>query len=164
MATYGFPSNSVTSPVGLTAGVRLIHSKWVEIDTAPTDKGGRETIYQYADGLPIDSPVLRIGVYPNPKANLGRGQVNVSVKLTVPCVLRDEEDAEIVRDPATFTLAWSVPGTEGAVDMTNMWTYLFTLLDMVGPIDNNEFSHARLTALAFGISKIAPIVWVDPTP
>jgi len=165
MGKYVIPSVLDWVSGGAADFSQLNPAHFVEQDTSITEKDGVETVYQYAFGDVLDAPSLRIGVYPNPKANMGRGQTNTSVKLTIPVQLQDEEtDAVMLRDPATFTLAWSLPGTAATYDHPIMLALIFTLVSTVCPVSSAQAAVTRLAALAFKISRILGIAWADPTP
>jgi len=96
---------------------------------------------------------------------MGRGQTNSSVKLTVPVQLQDEaDDSVVLRDPATFTLAWSLPGNVPTYGHPIMLAMFFTLIASVAPVGSAQAAVTRLAALAFKVTRILGIAWADPTP
>lgn len=99
---------------------------------------------------PEDAPLLRIGIYINRAANGGLGQTNVSYRLTVPVEL----DSSRYDKPLVMTLAWTLPGVCGAIDIADLMKLFFSLFDMVMPVDATTSTDTVLTKLAYGVPSI----------
>lgn len=92
----------------------------VRIDSTIAANGlNREVVYQKVSGDAEYSLSVRIGHYRNPQANGGRGQTNISVKVTTFVEELDAEDARLHVDPCSMTIASTMPGMSGVPDVSD---------------------------------------------
>jgi hypothetical protein len=157
---FTLPLDTFTQP---TTNYRLILDNFVKIDSK-VDGENRETLYQSTDGSAESAPTLRIGYYPNAKANGGIGSCNYSIKLSRPVQVLDSNDEVVMVAPATVTLAWTMPGLSPVDEDTHLPVLLETVLQAIHISESAEYSDLRFNAASFGITDLLAIAWVDPTP
>jgi hypothetical protein len=78
----------------------------------------REAVYQRTVGDEEKPMTIRLGWYPNPKANGGIGQTNFSMKISTMVENDDAETGFVL--PGTLTVAWSMPGLSGVPNSANL--------------------------------------------
>lgn len=141
-----------TQAVATISSYLAERSNFALVDTQIKGEG-REALYQYTAGEPETPKTLRVGWYPNPKANDGYGQVNLSVKITTSAVVTIGEQTKVL--PVTATLALSVPGNNVAPDTDIMQGLAQELSSWLTPVTAgvgqpdiwNELSHGIVNDL-----------------
>jgi hypothetical protein len=157
-----FPTLTNDSFTQSSTGVRLNLADFVKIDSK-VEGENRETFYQSTDGTPDTAPTLRIGYYPNAKANGGMGSCNYSIKLTRPINLVNDDDEVVLTVACPFTLAWTLPGLS-PIDENHAIACTLNALMQVIYLTETETTLARAAAAQFGITDLLSIDYVDPTP
>lgn len=141
--------NLETKPLAVTAMSFIDRSHYVLIDQTVSGDS-REAIYQRTVGQ-VDTPAtLRVGVYSNPKSNNGYGQTNVSLKWNTFLETTDGDDV-VTNRPASFTLAWTMPGATGVPVAAEVLAAVQQLVSWVCHLDGGTFDTDVLNELAYGI-------------
>lgn len=117
-----------------------------------TPDGGREAVYQRAEGDPDHPVVVRVGVYP-PKGGNGNGNTNISVKIsTWDKVVYDDDTEEYW--PKTFTFASSGRVQGGICDIADYRAAVCNLISWVLPLLTGTGYDEALLKLMFGVVDI----------
>jgi hypothetical protein len=136
-------------------------TKYSLVDTAVRGNT-RESVFQKIDGNPAYPQQIRVGWYFNPNGDGSQGGVtNVSVKLSTYVQFDLETD---VYEPASATIAWSMPGRSGVPDKATLLKMLQNLVSVVLPLDGGAVVDTALDQLEFGVTNGLFAIIDDETP
>lgn len=123
----------------------------VLVDTTKLPDGGRESLYQHTAGDAEFPMEIRVGFYPQPKAENGQGRVNVSVRVSTFAKKVDGSETKWTL-PANVVLAWSMPGMVSVPDdATELLTLISQAFSWVVPIQSGAAVEGVLDDIAYGV-------------
>jgi hypothetical protein len=139
-----------TANVDIAAIAVPVKTNFVLVDTK-VDGVNREALFQKVTG-DEDSPMtVRVGFYPNDKAEAGYGRTNLSIKIQSYVCETDSEDEEVSNLPCTATLATSMPGKSGVPNSSDMLKLLGNLFTWMVPVVSGAIDDGALDRLKFGV-------------
>lgn len=130
------------------------------VTTVPKGEGS-ETLYIHngPTARPDYPSYVRVGNYPNAKANNGRGSVNASVKFSTWLVSTDSVTGAETIEPLVGTLALTVPGKTAVPNQNQIACFIENLSTVFLPngsgIDGsgNALATPLLAGLQFGLTN-----------
>lgn len=126
-------------------------SAFAHVDTNTTETS-REAIYQLMEGDQEFPCTLRVGHYKNAKANGGKGQTNISAKLTNFAQKADDDGDVVWTLPESWVLAKSAPGGAAfydvAADIESIGALVSVYLHQVaGEIQNTNIDELKFAVV-----------------
>lgn len=122
----------------------------------PQPSNGASTMYVLASGDEDRPTYVRVSVYDNPKANAGKGERKVTIKVSFTATEIDDTSGEyLIDDPASVSITTVTPGQSPIFDVDDHLAYVFGAVSMLyQTLDTNVPDTGVVDKLKYGITAI----------